>query len=296
MLPSDWWYSQAIYPWKAITMQYEATSRNFMWGQAGHQFLCVCVCHQMLCQSWNSRSCSHRICFQDAFVTISFTVRSDLFSTGPKYLFYHPLILEPGLTPGQVVASQYQGLEENLKRCMHQDGGMKFAAGSCIFMYIIYIYVYTQHIDSKICGSLNFHHVWSKDQTIGQAYWSCPRLTSFDRSQPYPPRSPNFICQGQSTTSIIQTWISTRMVEFSLKKMSGFFKGCHALRYQLSYLQWDWCHPHHPRSCTRTAPMCHSWLWMRCKLLEIKVPSGEGSFTLQNEVSLQWCHSQKNCR
>lgn len=43
MLPSDWWYSQAIYPWKAITMQYEATSRNFMWGQAGHQFVCVCV-------------------------------------------------------------------------------------------------------------------------------------------------------------------------------------------------------------------------------------------------------------
>ena len=43
MLPSDWWYSQAIYPWKAITMQYEATSRNFMWGQAGHQFVCVCA-------------------------------------------------------------------------------------------------------------------------------------------------------------------------------------------------------------------------------------------------------------
>lgn len=114
--------------------------------------LCVCVCHQMLCQAWNSRSCSHGICFQDVFVTISFTVRSDLFSTGPKYLFYHPLIIEPGLTPGQVVASQYQGLEENLKRCMHQDEGMKFAAGSCIFMYNIYIYVYTQHIDSKICG------------------------------------------------------------------------------------------------------------------------------------------------
>ena len=52
---------------------------------------------------------------------------------------------------------------------MHQDGGMKFAAGSCIFMYL-YVHVNTQHIDSKICGSLDLNHVWSKGQTIGQAY------------------------------------------------------------------------------------------------------------------------------
>lgn len=149
MLPSDWWYSQAIYPWKEITMQYEATSRNFMWGQAGHQFLCVCVCATRCCAKHEKRSCIMAFGFQDVFVTISFTVQSDWFSTGPKYLFYHPLTIERWLA-----LDRWWHLNTKALKKIWSDACTRTEGWSLLLAHVYwYIYiVFTQHIDSKICG------------------------------------------------------------------------------------------------------------------------------------------------
>ena len=147
MLPSDWWYSQAIYPWKAITMPVWKQHLVISCGGRQATSFCVCVCATRCCANHEIRVLV-LIAFVSKMLLLQFRSQFGVicFPQVQNTCFIILLSSNPDSPLDRWWHLNTKALKKIWSDACTRTEGMKFAAGSCIFMYIIlYIYICILH-------------------------------------------------------------------------------------------------------------------------------------------------------